>query len=427
MRIVSSAMPQLDEVNAERRRLMVAGTAVAALSAACAPFSTPPRAKVVVIGGGWGGLGAARALAASDSVNVTLVEPNAAFMSCPLSGHFVVGLRPAADFTFHYKKVDSAGIRRVQERVLEIDRVNKFVVTGTQKLPYDFLVMSPGVEYMEDSVQGFAEARDRLPVGFRAFEQHAVLAQVDSFLADGGTFVITAPKPPYRCPPAPYERAMLIAEQMKKRQTKGKILFLDASPQPFPGPISTPILNAMSSLYADQIDYRSQVDVTAVDVGKKTLTTSQGDVRFEQANLILPMKASTLVRTAGLGERWADVNLPTFQAKADAAVYVVGDAHGSPLPKSGHLAFGAGRLVAEHILRRIRGLSESVASGPVSLPPAICWASVTHNTAININVTSTVQPGQGPQIAFSVDAEHNTASGSAALGWGNGMWKAMLG
>ncbi len=410
-----------------RRRLLALGGAVAAMSSGCTSMSLGPKAKVVVIGGGWGGLGAARALMASERVNVTLVEPSLAFMSCPLSGHFVTGHRPAVDFTFNYRKVDAAGIVRVPERVIEVDRANKIVVTGTQKLHYDFLVMSPGVEYMEESVMGYAQARDHLPVGFRAFEQHAVLAQVDRFVKEGGTFVITVPKPPYRCPPAPYERAMLIAEQMKKHKTKGKILLLDANSEPFPSPIASPILNAMSSLYADEIEYRPQVDVTAVDIGKKTFSTSQGEVVFGQANLILPMKASSLVRSAALGDRWADVHLPSFQAKADANVYVIGDSHGSPLPKSGHLAFGAGRQVAEHIVRRVRGMSDPVESGPVALPQGICWAAVTQHTAININVSSTVESGQPPKLSFSVDTEHNAGSGSASLSWGHGMWRAMLG
>lgn len=414
--------------NTRRRQVLLAGAAtVASMASGCASVAVAAKPRVVVVGGGWGGLGAVRSLTEGKQLDVTLVEPNAAFMSCPLSAHYIVGVRPETDFTFGYQKVEALGVKRVQERVVEIDRTKKLVVTATQRLPYDFLVLSPGIEYMEEAVQGFAEARDHLPVGFRAFEQAAVHREVAKFLKDGGTFVITAPKPPYRCPPAPYERAMLLAEQMKKHGTKGKIVFLDANANPMPGPIAKPILGGMKSLYVNQIEYLTNVDVRSVNVGKKTLGTSLGDVPFTHVNLVLPMKASGLVRQAGLGERWAAIKLPSFQAQADASVYIVGDAQGTPLPKSGHVAFGAGKQVGEEVLQRVLGKTVATPSGEVELPLGICWANVTHDTAININVSGSIVPGQAPQMKFSVDPEHNARSGAAAVSWGQGMWKAMLG
>jgi NADH dehydrogenase FAD-containing subunit len=412
-----------------RRRQFLQATALgaAALATGCAAVSTAAKPRVVVVGGGWGGLGAVRGLLASGAADVTLIEPNEAFMSCPLSAHFIAGHQPASDFQRSYARVDELGARRVRERVLEIDRTQRVVVTGTQRVPYDFLVLSLGVDYMEESIQGYATARAQLPVGFRAFEQMAVRQQVDEFLEKGGNFVISAPKPPYRCPPAPYERAFLIAEQMKQRGTKGKIILLDANPAPMPAPIAKPILNGMKSLYASQIEYLPDTDIRAVDMGKRQLATSAGDIPFAHANLILPMRAPALIRQAGLGERWAAIKLPSFQSQADERVYVIGDAQGSPLPKSGHVAFGSGQQVAEAIAERIAGKAPTTANGPTELPLGICWANVTHKEAININVSSTVAPGEPPKLKFSVDPEHNARSGAAAVAWGNGMWKAMLG
>lgn len=412
-----------------RRRQLLQATAwgVALLATGCASMSTSAKPRVVVVGGGWGGLGAVRGLLATRAADVTLVEPNEAFMSCPLSAHYIAGHQPASDFQRSYARVDQLGVRRVRERVLEIDRVKREVITGTQRMPYDFLVLSLGVDYMEDSIQGYAEARGQLPVGFRAFEQMAVRQQVDEFLAKGGNFVISAPKPPYRCPPAPYERAFLIAEQMKQRGTKGKIILLDANSSPMPPPIAKPILNGMRSLYAAQIEYLPMVDIRAVDMGKRQLATSEGDIPFDHANLVLPMRAPALIRQAGLGERWAAVKLPSFQSQTDERVYVIGDSQGSPLPKSGHVAFGSGQQVAEAILDRIAGKADTPATGAVDLPLGICWANVTHKDAININVSSSVVPGEAPKLKFTVDAEHNARSGAAAMSWGQGMWKAMLG
>lgn len=410
-----------------RQLLQAAALGVAVLSTGCASVSTAARPRVVVVGGGWGGLGAVRGLLATAAADVTLVEPNESFMSCPLSAHFIAGHQPASDFQRSYARVDQLGARRVRERVLEIDRASKVVVTATQRLPYDFLVLSPGVDYMEDGIQGYAEARAQLPVGFRAFEQMAVRQQVDEFLAKGGDFVISAPKPPYRCPPAPYERAFLIAEQMKQRGTRGKIILIDANPNPMPLAIAQPILKGMKSLYANQIEYLPDTAISAVNMGKRQLVTSSGDVPFAHANLILPMRAPALIRQAGLGERWANVRLPSFQSQVDDRIYVIGDSQGSPLPKSGHVAFGSGQQVAEAIAERIAGKSPVASTGAVDLPLGICWANVTHKEAININVSGTVVAGEPPRFKFTVDPEANARSGAAAVSWGNGMWKAMLG
>ncbi|HSM22886.1 MAG TPA: FAD/NAD(P)-binding oxidoreductase, partial [Rubrivivax sp.] len=272
-----------------RRTVVQAGlAATAALVGGCASFGGEAKPRVVVVGGGWGGLGAARTLARSGKVEVTLVEANDTFMSCPLSAHYIAGLQPATDFQRSYEAVDRAGIKRVRERVTAIDRAASVVVTASGRLPYDFLVLSPGIEYMEDAIAGYAQAREQLPVGFRAFEQTAVRQQVERFLATGGSFVISVPKPPYRCPPAPYERAFLIAEQIKKRGVKGKVIIVDANPNPMPPPVARPIVNAMRTVYANEIEYLPQSEVTAVDMGRRTLATAMGEVRFTEANLVLP-------------------------------------------------------------------------------------------------------------------------------------------
>jgi sulfide dehydrogenase [flavocytochrome c] flavoprotein chain len=409
------------------RRTLIIGAAASAALAGCASPMRPTRPRVVVVGGGWGGLGAARTLARQGRVDVTLIEPNDSFMSCPLSAHYVAGLNPASDFQRSYAKVDAAGIRRVRDRVSAIDRDRREVIFGAGRMGYDYLVLSPGVEYMEDAVAGYAQARDQLPVGFRAFEQGAVRAQVDRFLTEGGTFVIGVPKPPYRCPPAPYERACLIAEQMKRRGTKGKIILVDANPAPTPPPIAAPLSNAMRELYGNEIEYQTSTDITAVDIARKRLTTSMGEVAFTHANLILPMRAPAMIRQAGLGERWAAVRLPTFMSQADERIYVIGDAQGSPLPKSGHVAFGAGARAAGDILRAVAGTAPPPAAGPASLPDGICWASVTHDQAIMIHVTGTVTPGAAPVLRLKVDPRHNLDSGKAAFDWGRSIWQGMLG
>ncbi|MCS7267551.1 MAG: FAD/NAD(P)-binding oxidoreductase [Geminicoccaceae bacterium] len=407
------------------RRSFLAGAAAGALLAAPRPVRAAP-ARVVVVGGGWGGLGAVRALAGRPGIELVLLEPNPAFVSCPLSIHYIVGERPFSDFEHGYATIDALGVRRIREAAVAIDRDRREVATASARIPYDFLVLSPGVEYVEEAIAGFAQARDRLPVGFRPFEQHAVKALVDRFLSEGGTFAIAVPKPPYRCPPAPYERACLVAEQIKKRGTKGKVVVADANPRPLPPPIAEPILEAMRTTYAGLVEYLPDHEVKAVNFEKGALDCGVVDVPFTHANIVPPMRAPRLLREAGLGERWAAVRLPDFRAQGDERIWIVGDAAGTPLPKSGHVAFNAGAVAARAILRRIAGEPEPAAA-PTELPAGICFAAVTRDRAIMIAVESSFVPGEGAKSRFHVDPAPTRESSEAAMNWGRSMWQSMLG
>jgi NADH dehydrogenase FAD-containing subunit len=418
----------MHRTSSTRRTLIGAGLATAGVAlAGCAAAPKAKGPRVVVLGGGWGGIGAARALAEARGAQVTLIEANPGFMSCPMSSHFVAGFTRAEDYQRTYARLDAAGVRRVQAVATEIDRAAAVVVAGGQRYGYDFLVLSPGVEYIEDGIKGYAQARAQLPVGFRAFEQQAVREQVDRFLERGGNFIVAVPRPPYRCPPAPYERALLIADQAKRRGTKGKVIVVDANPTPLPAPIAAPLQAAMQSEYPGLLEYQPSTEITAVDAGRRVLSTSMGDLDYSGINLVLPMRAPALIRQAGLGERWAPVRLPTFQAEADDKIYVIGDATGTPLPKSGHLAFFAGQRVAADILRRAEGRPAPAVAGTVSLPDAICWAYVNRDEAIGIKVVSTLDPGKPPVVRVTVDPKHSLASGQAGRNWGQSMWTAMLG
>ncbi len=420
----------MDDIGSIKRRMLLkgAGAAVAVSVMGCASVATSSRPRVVVVGGGWGGLGAVRALAASGKVDITLVEPNDGFMSCPLSILYIAGFKPASDFQRSYSVIDSLGVRRIKERVTAIDRSGRSVKTATQSIPYDFLVLSTGLEYMEEALPGYAAAREQLPVGFRAFEQAAVQRQVAAFIEQGGNYLITVPKPPYRCPPAPYERACLIAQRMKEKGTKGKILLVDANKHPMPPPLAKPMETAMRELYGAQIEYIKDAEPKSIDAGKKVLATSKGDITFNHANIILPMRAPGLIRQAGLGQRFADITLPSFQTRADKNIFVIGDSQGAPLPKSGHIAFGAGQQVSEQILATLAGKYKEADLGDnVTLPSAICWGKVSTSQAIMINVTSSISIGDPPEVKYQVDPAANAASSKGAMEWGTNMWNAMLG
>jgi len=418
-----------------REFLRRAGQGVAAVSASAAligcavPGAAPSKARVAVVGGGWGGTSVARALLAENAgIAVTLVEANQSFMSCPLSAHYVAGYHVADDYQFAYDRLERTGVRRIVGSVDDIDRSGKaLVLSDGRRIEYDFLVLSPGIEYMEETVAGYAEARAIAPVGFRAFEQTAVKQQFDKFLAEGGEFVVTVPKPPYRCPPAPHERAMMLAELVQKRKVKGKVFVLDANAAPVPGPIAPPIMQAYAERYRGVIEYVPLAELEGIDAGRRMMKTSVGDFGFTAANPVLPMRAPALIRKAGLGQRWASVALPTFQSTVDENIYVIGDAAGLPLPKSGHLAFETGALVAAQIAARVRGAPMAKPSGTIALPSAICWGFVSHTEAFAIDVTASMEAGQAPKLQFKVDPRGNPTAARGATEWAEGLWNAMLG
>jgi NADPH-dependent 2,4-dienoyl-CoA reductase/sulfur reductase-like enzyme len=195
-----------------------------------------------------------------------------------------------------------------------------------------------------------------------------------------------------------------------------------------PPPLAPPMLTAMREMYGAQIEYINEVDPKSIDAGRKVLTTSKGDIPFQHANIILPMRAPGLIRKAGLGERFAGIELPTFQSRVDKTIFVVGDSQGAPLPKSGHIAFGAGQQVGAQILATIAGKYKEAGLGDeVTLPGAICWGKVSTSLAIMINVTSSIAVGDAPKIKYQVDPVANAGSSKGAMEWGRDMWNAMLG
>ncbi|RDI95637.1 NAD(P)/FAD-dependent oxidoreductase [Meiothermus sp. QL-1] len=407
----------------KRREFIRFLSGMAALGLALPRSRAQAQARVVVVGAGWGGLGAVRAL--GGRVHLTVVEPNPRFMSCPLSIHYIVGSEPVETFQRGYDLFARLGVNWVRERVSAIDRERRVVVAGGERIPYDYLVLSPGVEYMEEAIPGYGEARELLPVGFRAFEQTAVKERFEAFLERGGEFVVSVPTPPYRCPPAPYERAMLFAERMRARRVRGRIILIDANPEPVPAPLSAPVRRLLTERYAQEIEYLPGATIERIDAASRRIQTSLGEVPFTGGNLVLPMRAPALIRQAGLGERWAAVRLPDFQSQADERIFIVGDAAGVPVPKAGHFAFGAGVQVGQTILARLEG--RATPAGPQELPGAICWMAASSKESIRINVTNSFVPGEGVRQRIEVEPTPSEASGRAAFEWGRSMWSAMLG
>ncbi|MFM8766718.1 MAG: FAD-dependent oxidoreductase, partial [Rubrivivax sp.] len=230
-------MPQRFHSELSRRRLLGAGAALSGLAlTGCASMSSGPSiGRVVVVGGGFGGATAARYLKMwGGNVDVTLVERNASFISCPISNMVIGGHKQMADITRAYRGLNDLGVKVVECEVVAIDAAAKKVrLAGGAELAYDRLVVSPGVDFMYEQVGGLQAAVDsgRITHSWKAGPQTVALRKQLESMRDGGVFAMSIPRVPYRCPPGPYERACMVASYLKTAKPRSKVLVLDANPE----------------------------------------------------------------------------------------------------------------------------------------------------------------------------------------------------
>ncbi len=379
--------------------------------------------RVVIVGGGWGGVTTARTLKKiNPKIDVVLIEAKEVFMSCPLSNLYLAGLKDLHFLTFDYANLVKEGIHFVNERALDVDRDRKRVYTTGGTVAYDYLVLSPGIEYVYDEVPGFEPFRAHMPVGFRPFEHVALRRNIEQF--KGGDFILSVPRGPYRCPPGPYERAAMIAWYFKEHKIPGKVILLAPSSKP---PKAKGFLAAYDDLYADHIEYYPNTETLGVDYEKKVVQTSLGEFDFDYANIIPPMRAGEIVRKAGVGDRWVDVELPWHQTKVDPDVYVLGDADSAGGPKSGKLAFEEGRYrVAVHIAARIAGQEAELKTPDVR---NICYSFVDDEEAIWIAARYNFDEANRRRKALEskLDVQRSAKNGERAYDWAAEHWGYMFG
>lgn len=351
-----------------------------------------PRGKkprIVICGGGWGGLSAARHLRAlAPEAEVVLLERNASFWSGPMSNKWLIDI-VNTDFVnrdmLHPARV--YGYTLVQTEAVGFDRDKRQVQTARGWLDYDFLIMSGGIRdhfgaWFGNDQRAIDHTRLHYSSAYIPNQEMLSLKQrVHNF--KGGTIVMTLPPPPHRCPPSPYERACLMAWHFKKNKIPAKILILD--PKPTVAPIRAGYEQAFQELYPDIITHVPNARVQEVDPFNKRIKTAAGEFKFDEAIFMPPHQAADMVWQADLIGKdaqgqitgWADMHPRLFHANTDDRVYFVGDLMGfiSPqfgyYPKSGHVAHAIGKIVAGYIAQRIKGQNVT----PV-LPDNLCYMMV---------------------------------------------------
>lgn len=322
-------------------------------------------ANVVIIGGGTAGATAAKYLKLADpSINITLIEKNAHYYTCYMSNEVLGGGRTLDSLKFGYAGLEKRGITVVQAEVTAIDAVAKSVQTTAGNFPYDRCIVAPGIDYRYETIENYsADVAQQIPHAWKAGEQTTLLRSQLEAMPNGGTFVMVAPPNPYRCPPAPYERASQVASYFKKHKPNSKVLILD--------PKTSFTKQALfeegwMKLYGygndgDMIEWASGGTnaVVSLDVATKTVTTAGGErIAASVLNIIPAQKAGALAFSAGLTDSsgWCPVAVASFESTLHDNIHVIGDACiANPLPKSGFAANSEAKACALAVAALLNG------------------------------------------------------------------------
>lgn len=409
-----------------------AGSAIAGLGLMAGCATTGSGAKVVVVGGGYGGATAAKyvRLFSDHGIDVTLIEPNAAFVSCPISNLVIGGHKTMADITTPYDNLSKRhGVKVVRDMVASIDPGKRTVkLASGGELPYDRLIVSPGIDFMMDTLPGMAKpgAADKVLHAWKAGPQTLALRQQLEAMPDGGVYALSIPLAPYRCPPGPYERACMVASYFKKAKPKSKVVIFDANDD-----ITSKkglFMKAWDEHYKGMIDYRPKHKVVDVDAATNTLKFEfNDDFKAGVANVIPNMRAGDIAVKTGLATanaRWCEVDFLTFESKAHKNIHVLGDAIqiAPAMPKSGHMANQHGKTCAAAVVSLLQG--KEAPSLPIYANT--CYSFVTAEDVVHVASVhrydaekKTMLPVTG---AGGLSPAANELEGRYALAWARNIW-----
>jgi NADPH-dependent 2,4-dienoyl-CoA reductase/sulfur reductase-like enzyme len=385
-------------------------------------FMPKAKPRVVVIGGGWGGATAAKYVRLADpGIEVILLEPNREFVSCPFSNLVLSGVRTIESLTMGYDGLRRHGVRILHEAAAAIEPDRKRVRVGEGYLEYDRLIVSPGIEFQWDQVQGLAENQDKILHAWKAGPQTVALARQIQAMPDGGVFVLTVPPVAYRCPPGPYERICQVAWYLKSNKPRSKIIVLDANQNIVS---KTGLFRTAWQAYPN-IDYRPSSKVIAVDPSVREVRTEFDRVKYDVLNLIPPQRAGTIAVQAdlvGADKRWCEVNHVTYESAKHPNVHVVGDATiGLPVPKSGNVANATGKVCALAVAALL-----SNRPAPQLAPGNTCYSWVNDREAIAVVNAYKIDKGKVVQIEQKLTPAQSVAVAQRSLGWAQSIWADIL-
>jgi sulfide dehydrogenase [flavocytochrome c] flavoprotein subunit len=386
--------------------------------------------RVIVVGAGFGGATAARYVRSLSGgrIDVILVDQNAEFISCPVSNRVLGGQKTLEQLTFGYDPLARHhGIKFMRAGVTAIDAAGSTIVASGNKLSYDRLIVAPGIDFTYDAFPLLASAQQQIPHAWKAGPQTRNLQRQLLAMADGGVFTIVVPPQPYRCPPAPYERACQVAFYLKTHKPRAKVIVLDANPV-----ITSKralFERAWRELYPGMIEYVPGSEVQQVDVATKTVRTAFDTVRSDVLNFIPPQRAGRIARDAGLADgdgRWCEVDFVSYASKAAPRIHVIGDAIESGLPKSAHMANAQAKICARAVVALMLG----EAPDPLPAFANTCYSFVDGKQAMHISTLyhyDPVKKSMVPDGAGVLSDRPSAQEGTDADAWARQIWADVLG
>lgn len=409
-----------------------AGVAAGALAVHAQRAAAAPSGNVVVVGGGFAGATVAKYLRlwSGGGVQVTLIERNPTFISCPLSNLVLSGDRRMTDLTISYDGLTRKhGVHLVAGEVNAIDAEKKQVrLASGDSIGYDRLVVAPGIDFMYESVPGLTKelSDSKILHAWKAGAQTVALRKQIEGMKDGGVMAICIPKIPYRCPPGPYERACLVAHYLKYNKPRSKVLILDANDDV----VSKKglFMKAWAETYKDIVEYRKEQNIIGVDAATNTVKFDFGDpVKADVLNIIPPQTAGGIAKAAGLinqNNRWCGVDWLTLESTAAKYVHVLGDATfpAPAMPKSGHMANQQAKVAAAAILDLLAG--KEVNQEPMVMNA--CYSFFDPKNAVHVASVHTYDakektfksvPGAGGLSSAPTEIE-----GKFANAWARNIW-----
>ena len=373
-----------------------------------APLADTKGPRVVVVGGGWSGLSIAKyTKKMAPNADVILVEQRTEFISCPLSNLWVVGALDLEFLTHDYlQAARENNYTYFNATVVGVNKKAKTIQTSNGDIDYDHLVLAPGIDYdysawTTDPVQE-QRLRQEYPAGFIPGSEHITLKnKVQDF--EGGNFILTVPDHNYRCLPAPYERACLIADYFKKEGIKGKVILLDANPGITikAGGFSS----AMKELYGDYLSYHPQSKIESIDLDKKVVKTEFEEFTFDDAAFYPRVRGAKLLEVAGVAKDSAfnklegNIDPFTYEVVGEKNIYVTGDARPMGFSKSGNTSNSEGHFVAKVLANRINGKGDTKWESPLT----VCYSAISAS----------------PEMAISVNAGYAYNKEKKAFGFAN--------
>ena len=407
-----------------KRRDFLAAAAMGAL----APLPLTARgegksaARVVVVGGGYAGATAAHYLRKLDrSLDVVLVEPDAAYVTCPLSNLVLGGFRSMAEITVDYARLAAAGVRVVRDLAIAVDADARCVrLAHGDAIAFDRAIVAPGVDFLWDQIPALADpaVRDAVPHAWKAGPQTLILRRQLEAMHDGGVFVISIPEAPFRCPPGPYERACQAAAYFKSAKPRSKVIIADANEDV----LSKGALfkHAWKELYDGMIDYRPNSKAIDVDSGARKVKLEFEDLPGDVINVIPPMRAGLVAQPfITANGRWCEVDWLTYESKAAKGVHVLGDSLqiAPVMPKSATMANAQAKACAAAVVELLAGR----APNPAPVLVNACYSWVSGRQVIHVDSVHKYDPAERTMKpvpgAGGLSQAYNEAEAGHAIAW----------